>query len=112
MKNPKFQVFRSKDKQFYFRLIARNGRIVLASEGYAARAGCQKGINSVKTNAGFDERFQREENKKGSYYFILEAKTKEPIGNSQMYTTRQGRDKGIEAVKRIAPSAPVDDRTR
>ena len=112
MKNPKFQIFKSRDNQFRFRLIARNGRIILASEGYVARAGCQNGIDSVKVNARFERRFQREVSKKGSPYFVLRAKTGEPIGNSEMYKTKWGREKGIEAVKRIAPSAPVEDTTR
>lgn len=92
-------------------MIARNGRIILASEGYVARAGCLNGIDSVRVNAGLDERFQREVNENGNHYFNLEAKNREPVGKSQMYTSKQACDKGIEAVKRIAPSAPVEDTT-
>ena len=34
MVNPKFQVFKGKNDQFYFRLVAANGEKVLTSEGY------------------------------------------------------------------------------
>ena len=49
--NPKFEVYEDKAGEFRFRLIARNGQNILASEGYAQMAGCLNGIESVKTNA-------------------------------------------------------------
>ena len=48
--NPKFEVFKDKDDQFRFRLKAANGLIIAASEGYKAKDGCLKGIDSVKYN--------------------------------------------------------------
>lgn len=50
-KNPKFEVYNDKAGEFRFRLKARNGEIILASEGYTAKAGCMNGIESVKKNA-------------------------------------------------------------
>ena len=35
--HPKFQVFKGIDNQFYFRLKAQNGEIILASEAYTAK---------------------------------------------------------------------------
>ncbi|MBQ9267405.1 MAG: YegP family protein [Clostridia bacterium] len=49
--NPKFEVYTDKAGEFRFRLTARNGQNILASEGYAQMAGCQNGIESVKKNA-------------------------------------------------------------
>ncbi len=49
--NPKFEVYEDKAGEFRFRLTARNGQNILASEGYAQMAGCLNGIESVKTNA-------------------------------------------------------------
>ncbi len=109
MRNPKFQIFVGKDNQFYFRLIAGNGETILASEGYKAKAGCQNGINSVKENAPNDNRYQRKTSANDQFYFVLVAANGEIIGTSEMYTTKQGRDKGIEAVKNTAPTAPVED---
>lgn len=49
---PKYEVFRSeKDGQFYFRLRAESGEIVLDSEGYTAKESANKGILSVGANA-------------------------------------------------------------
>ena len=49
--NPKFEVYVDKAGEFRFRLTAKNGQNILASEGYSQMAGCMNGIESVKTNA-------------------------------------------------------------
>lgn len=50
-KNPKFEVYFDKAGAFRFRLKAKNGEIIAASEGYKAKASCLGGIESVKKNA-------------------------------------------------------------
>ena len=49
--NPKFEIYNDKAGEFRFRLKARNGEIILASEGYKTKASCEKGIESVRKNA-------------------------------------------------------------
>ncbi len=49
--HPKFVVYLDKRGEFRFHLKARNGEIILSSEGYTAKQGCLHGIESVKTNA-------------------------------------------------------------
>lgn len=49
--NPKFEVYTDKAGEVRFRLKARNGEIVATGEGYAAKSGCLKGIESIKKNA-------------------------------------------------------------
>ncbi|MBQ3184390.1 MAG: YegP family protein [Erysipelotrichaceae bacterium] len=51
VKNPKFEMYIDKAGEYRFRLKARNGEIILASEGYAQKAGCKNGIESVRKNA-------------------------------------------------------------
>lgn len=48
MKNPKFQIFKGKDNQFYFRLRAENGEVICGSEGYTTKQNCKKGIDAIK----------------------------------------------------------------
>lgn len=48
---PKFEVFTDKAGKTRFRLKARNGEIILASQGYASKQNCLAGIESVKANA-------------------------------------------------------------
>lgn len=109
MENPKFQIFKGKDEQFYFRLQAGNGEIILQSEAYTAKASAQNGIESVKENALLDERYQRKIAKNNQCYFNLEAANGEIIGVSETYPTEQAREKGIAAVKDDASGAPIED---
>ena len=48
---PKFEVFTDKAGKARFRLKARNGEIILASQGYASSQSCLAGEESVKKNA-------------------------------------------------------------
>lgn len=51
MENPKFEVYKDEAGQFRFRLKTAAGEVVLASEGYTAKASCEHGISSVRRNA-------------------------------------------------------------
>ncbi len=108
MGHPKFEVKTGKNGQFYFNLTARNGQVILSSEGYKAKRGCENGIESVKKNSQIDERFQRKEAKDGQDYFVLKAGNNEPIGKSEMYKSKAGMENGISSVKENAPGAEVE----
>jgi uncharacterized protein YegP (UPF0339 family) len=111
MSPPRFQVYTSKDDQFYFRLVAANGQNILGSEGYASKVACKNGIESVKKNAGQDERYVCKEGKGGKFHFTLTATNGQVIGSSQMYASAQTCKQGIEAVKRAALEATIEDTT-
>jgi uncharacterized protein YegP (UPF0339 family) len=49
--NPKFEMYLDKGGEYRFRLQARNGQIILSSEGYTAKASCLNGIESVRNNS-------------------------------------------------------------
>lgn len=51
LKHPKFEVYKDKAGEFRFRLKAKNGEVIAASEGYKAMDSCLNGIESVKKNA-------------------------------------------------------------
>jgi len=107
MTTPTFEIFKSDlNNQYYFRLKAENGKLILASEGYPAKQSCKEGIQSVKRNASMDERYEKRTNN-SSFTFVLKAANGEIIGRSQSYTTPSHRDTGIEVVKKDAPHAPV-----
>jgi uncharacterized protein len=105
----KFEIKKSTDGQFFFHLKAANGEIILSSEQYKAKASAQGGIASVKTNAPVDERFERKTAVSGQPYFVLKAANGEPLGRSEMYSSKEAMEKGIASVKSNAPSATVDD---
>lgn len=49
--NPKFEIYTDKGGEFRFRLKARNGEVIAASEGYKAKVSCLNGVDSVRRNA-------------------------------------------------------------
>ena len=109
--NPKFQIFKGANSEYYFRLTARNGEIILASEGYTSKQSCFGGIVSVKQNATDERRYDNRTASNGQFYFVLTAANGQIIGVSEMYTTRSARDNGIKSVMANAPIAPVEDLT-
>ncbi len=108
---PKFSIEDSSDEQFYFNLHAVNKEIILTSEMYTTKQNCKNGIDSVVENAPDDENYDRLISKNDMYYFNLKAGNDKVIGTSEMYTTSSARDNGIEAVKRDAPIAEIEDNT-
>lgn len=109
MKNPKFEVYKDKRGEFRFRLNAKNGQAILASEGYSSKAGCLNGIESVKKNSADEARFDKQTAKNGQFYFNLKARNGEVIGKSEMYKSTSGRDNGINSVMTNAAQAPTDE---
>lgn len=108
MRNPKFTILTDKAGQFRFNLKSGNGQIIMQSEGYKARAGCQNGIASVKKSAPDDSRYERKSSKNGDDYFVLKAANGEPLGRSEMYKSKAGMENGIAAIKRVASEAPIE----
>lgn len=109
MNNPKFQMFGSSvNNQYYYHLRSVNGEIILSGEGYTSKHNCLNGIHSVKTNAPYDNRYERKD-APGNYTFNLKAANGEIIGRSENYNTGYARENGIAAVKRDAPGASVED---
>ncbi|MCB0569694.1 MAG: YegP family protein [Phaeodactylibacter sp.] len=107
-----FEIFKSeKSGEFYFRLKAKNGQVILSSQGYASKSGCVNGIESVKKNSGNDGQYERKEASNGKFHFNLLAANKQIIGSSQMYASKASMENGIESVKTNAPEAVVKDLT-
>lgn len=108
MTQSRFKVSKSSNNQFFFNLIARNGEVVLTSELYTTRDSANIGIASVRTNAPLDSRYDRRTARDGSAYFVLKGGNGEPIGKSEMYSSKQAMEGGIEAVKVNGPEARVE----
>lgn len=104
-----FLVSKRKNDEFQFVLKAGNGQVILASEGYTTKAGCDNGIESVRKNSQLDERYGKLESKNGKFYFNLKASNGQIIANSEMYESAAARDNGIESVKKNAPDASVKE---
>lgn len=107
-----FEIYQSENNQkYYFRLKAKNGQVILSSQGYASKASAVNGVESVKKNAGNDDLYERKEAANGKLFFNLLAANKQVIGTSQMYAAKEGMEKGITSVKKNAPEAENKDLT-
>jgi len=107
----KFEITNRVDTSFMFNLKASNGEIILTSQGYTTKSACQNGIESVKTNSVARKMYKKETASDGSSYFNLTAANSQIIGTSQMYATKQGRDHGIDSVKKNGHKAEIIDLT-
>lgn len=107
----KFVVSQRTNGDYQFNLKADNGQVILTSQGYASKASCMNGVESVRTNSQEDGRFERLTASNGKFYFNLKASNGQVVGSSQMYEAEAGRDNGIDSVQRNAPDAKVEDET-
>jgi uncharacterized protein YegP (UPF0339 family) len=108
----KYALSKNSDGRFLFNLKAGNDEKILTSESYDAKASAEKGIESVRSNASNDARFDRMTSKNDKPYFVLKAANGEVIGTSEQYSSVTSMEDGIKAVKANAPSMTVDDRTQ
>ena len=107
----KFEISTRSNGEFQFNLLAGNGQVILSSEGYAAKASCLNGVESVKKHSEDEHSFERLTAANGSPYFTLKASNGQIIGRSQMYSSSSARDNGIQSVMTHAPSALLNDKT-
>lgn len=107
----KFVISKRNNGDFQFNLKAGNGQVILASQGYADKAGAKNGVESVRKNSADDGRFERKTSSNGKPFFNLLASNGQVIGSSEMYESEAARDNGIKSVKTNAPEAALVDET-
>ena len=107
----KYDLYRDKAGEFRFRLKARNGEIVLASEGFRQKRSALAAISSVRKNSQMDERYHRKTTAAGRHRFNLMAGNGQIIGTSETCTSSDALDVVVEMVKRSATTEVIDDQT-
>ncbi len=103
----KFEIYCDKAGEHRFRLKAGNGQIILASEGYSSKDGCENGIESVRKNSQDMAMFEKTETSSWKPRFNLKAGNGQIIGVSEVYESESACDNGIESVMKNAPDAEV-----
>ncbi|HGW9563389.1 TPA: YegP family protein [Escherichia coli] len=106
-----FELDKSSNEQYKFVLKASNGEIILTSELYTTKSSAENGIISVQANSPLDERYDLKDSSNGKSYFNLRAANHHVIGTSQMYSTKQSREKGIASVKTNGTTTTIKDNT-
>jgi len=95
-----FVITRAKNGEHYFNLKADDLQIILTSQMYSSKPDCFNAIESVKNNCTDDSRYERKQSVNNKHYFTMKASDGQIIGNSEMYSSKPGRDNGIESVKK------------
>ncbi len=103
----KFEIIKRTNGEYQFNLKADNGKVILTSEGYASKAGCENGVESVRKHAILSSAFDRKVSANGKVYFNMVAANGQVIGTSEMYESGGGMDNGIESVMSNAPIAKI-----
>lgn len=103
----KFSISKRRNGEYQFNLMAGNGQVILASEGYSTRVACDNGVESVRKNAPDDARYERKISTNAKYYFNLKAGNGQIIGTSELYESQAGMENGIESVKQNASNASI-----
>ena len=106
-----FEITQANDGQYRFSLKAGNGEVILTSELYKAKPSALVGIESVQENCKDDSRYERLTAKNGKPYFNLKAANHQVIGTSQLYSSEQSREKGIDSVKNNGIQTVIKDLT-
>lgn len=103
----RYEIFLATNQQYYFRLKAPNGEIILQSEGYVTRAGAENGVASSRRHSPLDQHYVKRTSQNNQYYFVLRSANNQVIGVSETYTTTSARDNGISSVKAYGPASPL-----
>jgi hypothetical protein len=106
-----YQLSNSSDGQFHFVLKAENTQTILTGQLYTEKSSARNGIVSVQTNCTEDDHYERLDSRNDKFYFNLKAPNHQIIGTSQMYTTAQSRDNGIDSVKKNGACEIIKDNT-
>ena len=111
MAHPKYVLKSATDDRYYFNLTARNGQVILTSQMYTSKSNATKGIESVQVNSSLEDRFALYKSSDGQFYFNLKANNNQIIGTSEMYSSAEMRDKGVDSAKVNGATVETEDLT-
>ncbi len=107
----KFEITKTEKGEFHFKLTNPEGKTLVRSEGYNAKASCTGGIESVRKNSTEDKRFELKTASDGRPYFNLKASNGQIVGTSPMFADADACAAAVAAVKAGAAAATVDDKS-
>jgi uncharacterized protein YegP (UPF0339 family) len=103
----RYDVFQGADGRFYFDLRAKNGSIVLTSQGYEGQASALNGAFAVAENGVAAAQYQVLQAADGRWYFNLTSTNGQVIATSQMYATKGSATRGRDAVISLIPTVEL-----
>ena len=103
-----FEVFQSDiDSEWYFHLLAGNGEVLLASEGYAKESSARSGIETVRKNGVDAGRFTVAEATDGQSYLLLKGGNGKVIGVSETYASESGAERARDRIVALLAKGAV-----
>lgn len=102
-----FTVTREKDGNYYVTLKSKTGLIILNSLKHISLSACKDGIETIRTCAIDNLKYDYKKTFDGKFYFSLKSVHGTILGNSKLYETAEHRNVGIETVRKTAPLAVV-----
>jgi uncharacterized protein YegP (UPF0339 family) len=103
----RFHVFPGKDARYYFSLYAKNGEIVLQSQGYSSEAAAMNGTFSVADNGVKAASWKLGNATGGGWYLNLVAANGQVIATSEVYTTKESAQQAQTAIMSLIPTVSL-----
>lgn len=103
----RFEIFEGQNGLHYFRLVAKNGEIVLASQAYSSHAAALNGTFAVSEAGLYRGNYQVNKAASGEYYFNLLGANNEVIGTSEMYHNASNARRGRNDVMELLPNVEL-----
>jgi hypothetical protein len=94
----RFVVFEGHDGRFFFHLRARNGEIVLQSQGYKTEAAALNGTFSVATSGLDLANYELLPSGQNGFYFNVKATNGQVVGTSEVYSTQSNARRACEDI--------------
>ncbi len=105
----KFETYRGKNNELYFRLTDDTGKVLLSSEGYKQKESVLNGIESVKKNLPLPAAIEKKATEKGMHFFNVKSTNGQVVGTSAMFDSPEIRDKWLSNLqKEIAEMQVLD----
>ena len=102
-----FEIYQDKAGKYRFRLRANNGEIICASQGYASKSGCIRGITALANNSINKDSFKLHESRGGKWTFNVVSGNNKVVATSQSFKDKSGLNKGIKSVMTNAPKLKI-----
>jgi len=103
----RFELQTGVDGRFYFNLHAKNGEIVLSSQGYTDEAAALNATFSVAESGLDAARYDVRPSADGGYYFNLLAPNGQVIGTSEVYTSRASAERARDGIIALLPEVEL-----
>ncbi len=103
----RFEVFAGADGRYYFDLFAKNGEIVLTSQGYGDEAAAWNATFSAAENGIDAARYDIRPSNNGGYYFNVLAPNGQVIGTSEVYVSRSNAEQARDSIIALLPEVEL-----